>query len=578
MKLFKLFKSLWKYLKQDKWKFYLFVIITFTTTLFSLLYGYLFGHAVSYLIAGNFNKFVLYILLYDGYALIAVLLVDWLKTYLRNKLQINFMKRVSKDLYTKALNLPVTAYDKHSVGEIINRIYTDPDTVIGLLDRIVRSTARIIAAISIVIYSITASWVLTLEFVIVIAITFGLSRIYYPKMKKTQESIKKISDHYVGDSNQVLFGIRDVKGLGLKPIMGKLMSKNVDNLYDKQLKSRSYEMYFETLISAIHTIFEVVIFISLGYMAYKGHIAMSVFLAYEWYIWRIFDVAREVTQLGTEYQKVVVSMTRIDEYLNNKIYNDEQFGDKVIDKIKGNIEFKNVYFSYNEDKKVLNNLSMTIETGKKIAIVGKSGMGKSTIFNLLLRFYQPTNGEILIDGIKIEDFSEDSLRKHISIIRQDPYVFNKTIKENFELVQEDITLEQIRKLCKKVYIDDYIMGLPDKYDTVVGEGGVTLSGGQKQRISIARALAKNTKIILFDESTSALDNESQAYIKKTIDQLASKHTVVIIAHRLSTIVDADLIFLVDEGTIVGMGTHAELLESNEIYRKLYTPELLELNI
>lgn len=215
---------------------------------------------------------------------------------------------------------------------------------------------------------------------------------------------------------------------------------------------------------------------------------------------------------------------------------------------------------------------MTVEPNKKIAVVGRSGNGKSTIFNLLLRYFDTTEGTVTIDGINIQDLTESSLRNNISIIRQSPFLFNLTILENFRLVKEDVTLEEVRNVCKRAYIDDYIMSLPNQYDTVIGEGGINLSGGQKQRIAIARTLLLNTKIILFDEATSALDNESQEYIKKTIDDLVKDHTIVIVAHRLSTIVDADTIHVIEKGKLVGSGTHKQLLKNCKPYQNLYTAE------
>ena len=220
------------------------------------------------------------------------------------------------------------------------------------------------------------------------------------------------------------------------------------------------------------------------------------------------------------------------------------------------------------------NSTIPLEPNKKIAIVGQSGQGKSTLFNLLTRVFEPKSGKILLDKQELKDLTEASLRKEISIIRQEPFIFNRTIKENFLLLNKDLTLDQIRKYTKLAYLDDYIMSLPDQYDTLLGESGVNLSGGQKQRLSIARTLAKESKVILFDEATSALDNESQAYIKQAIDNLVKDHTVVIVAHRLSTIIDADIIYVIDKGKIADKGTHEELLKTSKIYKKLYTTEAL----
>lgn len=293
----------------------------------------------------------------------------------------------------------------------------------------------------------------------------------------------------------------------------------------------------------------------------------------EMYIWRIDEVVESISEFGVSYNKVTVSLKRIDEIINNRLYKDEQFGKKSLVNNSGVIEFKNVKFKYSEDEDyTLNGLSLKVEPNKKIAIVGKSGNGKSTVFNLLLRYFDSTTGEILIDGINIKDLTEKSLRENISIIRQAPFLFNLTIFENFKLVKPNVTLKEVKKYCKEAYIDDYIMSLPNKYNTVIGEGGINLSGGQKQRLAIARTLLLNTKIILFDEATSALDNESQEYIKKTINNLVKDHTIIIVAHRLSTIVDADIINIIDKGKLESSGTHEELLKTSKVYKNLYANE------
>ena len=293
----------------------------------------------------------------------------------------------------------------------------------------------------------------------------------------------------------------------------------------------------------------------------------------ESYIWRIDEVVESISDFGVSFNKVTVSLKRIGELLNNDLYKDEVYGNKVLENTKGVIKFNNVKFKYKEDEDyTLNGLDLEIVPNKKIAIVGRSGNGKSTIFNLLLRYFDASKGSITIDGINIKDLTEDALRGNVSIIRQSPFLFNLSILDNFRLVKEDVSLEEVREYCKRAYIDDYIMSLPKGYDTIIGEGGINLSGGQKQRLAIARTLLLNTKIILFDEATSALDNESQEYIKRTIDDLVKDHTVIIVAHRLSTIVDADTIHIIEKGKLVGSGTHKELLKECKQYQNLYMAE------
>lgn len=351
------------------------------------------------------------------------------------------------------------------------------------------------------------------------------------------------------------------------------MYQSIDHMFSHIKKSDNYKVNYRGLLGILYEILQFVILLTCGYYFIQGHIIYSTYIMIQNYLWRIDYVVSSLSELIINYNKVMVSIQRMNEILNNKLYSDEKFGSVEVKDPVGVIDFQNVYFKYyDEEKNILNGITMNLRPNKKIAIVGKSGNGKSTIFNLLLRYFDATKGKILIDGIPIEDISEKSLRQMISIIRQDPFLFNRTLIENFQLVKPDVTLEEVREVCKKAYIDDYIMSLPQQYDTMIGEGGINLSGGQKQRIAIARTLLLNTKIILFDEATSALDNESQNYIKKTMDELVKNHTVLIIAHRLSTIVDADEIHVIHKGKEIACGKHEELMKNCPVYQTLYTSE------
>ena len=218
---------------------------------------------------------------------------------------------------------------------------------------------------------------------------------------------------------------------------------------------------------------------------------------------------------------------------------------------------------------MIHNISFKIKANENVALVGKSGSGKSTIFNLLTKSYDNYKGTITIDGIDIKKLDHKSLRDSISIISQNPYIFNLTIKDNLKLLDRNITNKEIIEACKIARIHDYIMSLPDKYDTLLGEGGTTLSGGQKQRLAIARALLKQSKILLFDEATSALDNITQSEIQEAINDISKDYTIITIAHRLSTIENSDRIYLIEDGSIIGEGKHKELLKTNKQYKELY---------
>ena len=281
-----------------------------------------------------------------------------------------------------------------------------------------------------------------------------------------------------------------------------------------------------------------------------------------------------VSELLEECKNFNISSDRVFSIVNNKEFKKEKFGTEEIKNIDGNFEFKDVEFGYTENL-VLKGLNLKIDSGKTYGIVGKSGSGKTTIFNLLNKLYTINSGNIFIDGKNINDLNEKSIRGNITIISQNPYIFNMSIKDNLKLVKQDVTDEEIINACKLACLDDYIEELPEKYNTVVGEGGVNLSGGQRQRLAIARALVQNTRIILFDEATSALDNETQTKIQKAIDNLKGNYTIIIIAHRLSTIVNCDKIFILEDGKMSDSGTHKELIKDNKYYQKLCETELLE---
>ena len=285
------------------------------------------------------------------------------------------------------------------------------------------------------------------------------------------------------------------------------------------------------------------------------------------------------TELGPNAIKVIgsfldsladfkLSNERVYALINSPDYPKESFGNKELTTVKGDIEFDHVNFVYErkQNRKVLNDMCFSVKSGEMVGLVGKSGCGKTTAFNLIPKLYEPTSGRVLIDGVDINELTKDSIRNNVTIVPQNPYIFRMTVRENLKIVRDNITDEEMENACRLACIDEDIKAMPDGYDTLIGEGGVKLSGGQRQRLAIARSMLKDSKIILFDEATSALDNETQAKIQNAIDNMRKERTVIIIAHRLSTIVNADRIMFMQNGSILQEGTHEELLRTCEGYR------------
>jgi ATP-binding cassette subfamily B protein len=538
--------------------------------------AFIWAYAFQALADGNGDLFVKYLILWSGVIIIAWVFIQLPTDLIFNHLEKSFMENVNKDLYQKVSDLPAIAFEEIAVGEFINRMYNDPDRILELLQKLIKLTCRLVIAIIIVVISFTVSLAVGIELIVLCIVMFLFSNVYYPRLKKFHEDIKKKSDEYIKVTTENITGIREIKGLGIKDNIYKRIKNNIECLFNEQRKLGKNEAIYVSLNNLFYFVIQFVILWTLGSQVLKGEVLLASFVVIEKYIWRIDDVIESLSEFGVCFNKVSVSLKRIDELLNNRLYQDEAFGKETIKSKTVEIEFNDVEFKYrDEEELILKGLSLDIKPHQKVAIVGKSGQGKSTLFNLLLRYFDANKGTIKLNGIDIKDLTEESLRENVSVIRQAPFLFNTTIFDNFRVVKNDVTLKEIRKVCKEAYIDDYIMSLPNKYDTVIGEGGVNLSGGQKQRIAIARTLLKNTKVILFDEATSALDNESQEYIKRTIDNLVKTHTIIIVAHRLSTIMDADLIYVIDKGKLSASGSHDELMKTSKLYKRLYSPEVLE---
>ncbi len=574
MKNIKEFIPLWKLVKEDKCKFIIATSLIIISNFLGVISGYLIGEATQYLTDTKYTMSILYLVIY-----IIVNSVEDVGLYNTGSCMLELIEsKVSRKLgyftYKKAINLPAYAYEKTSSGEVINRIVNDADTLSFAFSRLVALISSLTASLIVLVYIFINSWVLGIEIIIFVGILYLVINKYDPMLINVHKERKKVQDKFTSLVNESIRGIREIKTLGVKNNLMSNMKEIIKSIFDKSKEEVSIRKKYNALTFLLKIFLEGVVFITCAFLIYKGSITIGFFVTMTYYIYRFTNLIDNINNFSQTYQKLIVSLQRVNEILENRLYEDEIFGNEKINKVKGIIEFKNVSFSYPDEDNILNDFNIKLEPNKKIAIVGKSGQGKSTLFNLITRVFDVKEGLITLDDINIKDLTEEELRKHISIIRQEPFIFNRTILENFKIINKDIELEEIRKYTKMSYLDDYIMSLPNGYDTILGEGGVNLSGGQKQRLSIARTLAKNSEVILFDEATSALDNSSQDYIKKTIDNLIKDHTVVIVAHRLSTIMDADIIYLVDKGKVVDSGTHNELLKTNKTYKNLYETESL----
>lgn len=566
------FSGLIKLTKKDKYLLLFGMLLIFIGSFASIFNGYLQGQVAENIIVSNINLCLKYLGLYFIVAFVFNNIIMGLGNYFVLKTEIKVADRLSRLVYKKTLNLPSYAFEEKTSGELINRIISDSETISSVFCELFNMFVNVIACIILFFYVLTNSYLIAVEIIIFLIIITILLKVFNPKIKKIHEEIRTKKDSNTALITETIRGIREIKTLGIKNSLVDEINGLKTIILNKEIIKEKWYYYYHVVMWCVKIVFECTVYATCLIGVFKGNISIGFFMAMTWYIYRYTWLIENLSSVNKKYQSLYVALKRMNEIAENRLYKDENFGNISLKNIKGYIKFDNVTFNYPNEDVTLKDFSVNFEPGKKIAVVGKSGQGKSTLFNLITRIFDSEEGNIYIDDVNIKDITEDSLRKHVSVIRQEPFLFNRTIKENFKMIDSKITLNEIKKYCKMAYLDDYIESLPNKYDTKLGEGGVNLSGGQKQRLSIARALAKKSKIILFDEATSALDNESQRYIKKVIDDLVKEHTVIVIAHRLSTIVDSDVIYVVDKGKVISSGTHKELLKSSEVYKNLYINE------
>lgn len=566
------FKNIYKLIKEDKGKMIFAFICVFLSSMLSITNGWLQGKVTEEIVSKNLKASLIFLLIYFIIDILFNNLLSNIGVMISSRIEAKLSKKLSIMVYKKSLNLPAYAFEEKTSGELINRITSDTETLSNTFNSIIQTLINVFGCLLILIYIFFNSVVVGMEIVIFLIVIFVITKIFNPKIKKINQELKAKKDSYTALSAESIRGIREIKTLGIKKNLISEITSLRELIYKKDTEDINLHRTYSIIMWAIKILLESLVFATCVIGIYLGKTSLGFFMAMTWYVYKFTWLIDNLTSMNRMYQRLFVSIRRINEIIDNTLYEDDKFGTLSLKNIKGEIKFDNVSFGYPNEEATLKDFSVSFVPNKKIAVVGKSGQGKSTLFNLITRIFDASSGNIYLDDVNLKDLSEESLRRNISIIRQEPFLFNRTIKENFTIVKSDITLKEIKKYCKMAYLDDYIESLPDKYDTKLGEGGVNLSGGQKQRLSIARALAKESKVILFDEATSALDNESQGYIKKVIDSLVKDHTIILIAHRLSTIIDSDIIYVVDDGRVSCFGTHESLLKTSKIYKSLYESE------
>lgn len=564
-------KRTWKYIKEAKLNLIGYGIVSIIEAIISAIIPLLAAKVILNITNGIINQLILSAIVVFIIELILYVMI-YFKGFFYQKIYQKTLIAIQKSLTKEILNLEVQEIDKNSSGLFINRLNKDTQDIAGLFMEYAYWLSYIITNVGVLVTIFILNKYLFIYAVITSLIVYFINRKSLAKQYEVQRKLKTIEENKTGLTSELVRGIRDIKILNASRSILKQAYNKIEDATNEQVHIMNIRRLYNYIESNIRALTDLGL-ILVGCLLYnKSLLSIPNFVIIYNYQAKVKNLLVGIVKIAEYNKKFSIAANRVYEVIENDKFAKEQFGNIKKDKLEGSIKFVDVSFSYDTEE-ILKKMSFTIKPNEKIAFVGKSGAGKSTIFNLITHLYQVSSGKILLDDININDLDCNTIRNNMSIITQNPYIFNFSIKDNLLLAKEDATLKEIREACRLACIDDYIMSLPDKYDTPLGENGIILSGGQKQRIAIARALLMQTEIILFDEATSALDNETQEQIQKAIDNLKGEYTILIIAHRLSTVIDADKIFVIDDGKIIDSGTHQELLKKCEFYKNLYSKDL-----
>nr|HDN00791.1 ABC transporter ATP-binding protein [Deltaproteobacteria bacterium] len=494
---------------------------------------------------------------------------SFIQSYLMQTAGMKLVRDLRNRFFSHLIRLPVSVISRSTSGDMLSRLMNDVGAVGNFLSESLRTfllqVPSVIVLMGVALYQ---RWDLALlSFTLLPFIALGtrfLSRLVRIRRKKVQEYLS-ILTHRV---NEVLQGLRVVKIFGMEGVKDSQFVKENQTTYRQMSKAIRLREETKFLIEVLSGLAVAAILCYGGSLVASGEITSGAFFSIITAIVMAFAPLKKLGGAYTQFQETLGILERVDHFLDQQ---QEEGRGQVLEGLRREIRYENVSFSYNAtDVKVLQEIDITVRAGEILAIVGPSGAGKSTLVDLIPRFYNPTSGRILWDGIDLRNVSLANLRQQMAIVTQDVVLFSDTIFENIAAGQpEGVTKEEVEKAARIAQADDFITTLPHGYDTVLDERGLNLSGGQRQRIALARAVLRNPSLLILDEATSALDSVSEKAIQKALDEVMKGRTTIVIAHRLSTIIHADQVVVIDQGRIVDRGTHEELVESSALYQNLY---------
>lgn len=523
------------------------------------------SHEISYSLLAVLMPFgIIFFALFQG-------ILRYLNAYFTDWTSFKMTNAVKKDLFARLVFMDTSFFDENSSGIVINRYLTDSDEAAkSLVDQIKCFVVSLFGAVSLIAVMLYSSWKLAVVGVLVLAFAFLPIIFIRKKIKSTSNRNTVINGDMTTIMNETYSGNKVVSGYNLQSRQIKLFNKAIDESFSVMISLTKRAGWMSPVMYLIAS-FGIAFVLYYGTrLIHSGSMTAGSFASFVTSLLLLYKPIKTLGNTLTKFQSIFVALGRVFELFDYVPTIKDKPQTVALQDLHSDITFENVCFAYNESKTVLKNINLCVKKGETIAIVGNSGGGKSTLVNLLPRFYDVTQGAVKFDGIDIRDFKLTELRDRMSVVFQDNFLFTGTIRENIMLANPNASKDDLNSVINASHLRELIEMLPNGLDTLLGERGTSLSGGQRQRIAIARAMIRNTPIIILDEATSALDNESEAIVQKALDNLMSNKTVFVIAHRLSTIKNADRIIVINDGKIVEEGSHEELLgRADGHYKHLY---------
>ena len=579
-------KLLNNYLSKYKLALVIVVIFAIGSTIFSIVGPKILGNATTEIFNGlvsklsggsgiNFGKIgqiLLTLLALYGLSALFSLIQGFTMTGVAQKLTY----KMRNDLAKKINKLPMHYFDKKTKGEVLSIITNDIDTLSQNLNQsITQIITSICTLIGVLIMMFSISWEMTLVSLLILPVTVFIVKNVVGKSQKYFKKQQDYLGHVNGQVEEIYGGHTIVKAFNGENEAIKEFSKANKELYQSAWKSQFLSGLIFPIMNFIGNIGYVAVAILGGYLAIQGKITVGNIQSFIQYNKQFTQPINQIAQVSSMLQAMVASAERVFEFLEEPEEVEDVENPKSTEGLKGNVTFDHVKFGYDEDRIIINDFSAKVKEGQKIAIVGPTGAGKTTMVKLLMRFYDVNSGAILLDGVNIKDFKREDLRKMFGMVLQDTWLFGGTIKDNIRYSKPDATDAEVIEAAKAAHVHHFIKTLPSSYDMVLNEESSNVSAGQKQLLTIARVILADPKILILDEATSSIDTRTEIQIQAAMDNLMKGRTSFIIAHRLSTIKNADLILVMNHGDIVEQGTHEELLAKGKFYADLYNSQFEE---